>query len=37
MPALDIYVGFISHAWNRHNGYDDLTRMLAIAPNFNFL
>ncbi|CAH0445183.1 hypothetical protein LMG9673_04566 [Ralstonia pseudosolanacearum] len=36
MPAPKIYVGFISHAWNHRDDYDDLTQMLAIAPNFNF-
>ncbi|MHA6830722.1 TIR domain-containing protein [Ralstonia pseudosolanacearum] len=36
MPALKTYVGFISHAWDHHDDYDRLTRMLATAPNFNF-
>jgi hypothetical protein len=36
MPALKTYVGFISHAWDYHDEYDRLTKMIAAAPNFLF-
>ncbi|ACT05331.1 Domain of unknown function DUF1863 [Dickeya chrysanthemi Ech1591] len=36
MPALKVYVGFISHAWKYHSEYEQLTEMLKEAPNFLF-
>jgi len=36
MPALKTYVGFISHAWDYHDDYDRLTKLLSAAPNFLF-
>lgn len=36
MPALKTYVGFISHAWDYHDDYERLTKLLAAAPSFQF-
>jgi hypothetical protein len=36
VPALKTYVGFISHAWNYHDDYVRLEKLLAAAPNFLF-
>ncbi len=36
MPTLRTYNLFISHAWQYHDDYDRLVKMLDAADNFHY-